>query len=248
MAGLEQLNSFIGKFVSLWQAGLDASLELKTFQGKASAHIHVGLGQAPCLQKTRPPQPHHVPSPSRVRRRARREEARRIAAEPSEQVEAGQAEDAGNMEARQVENIVAEEAVIDEAENAYSSDVVQEVVNEVNSTVIDEICPNDEYFSKLENTVKTKCTIQLVPVNQSNIRSFRDSVEKYFNQRKDVIESVVDCRVENAGRNVRLETIVSRQRWINFFNDPEANYSDLADVKKVVHDCRDLANCDKIVT
>ena len=146
MAGLEQLNSFIGKFVSLWQAGLDASLELKTFQGKASAHIHVGLGQAPCLQKTRPPQPHHVPSPSRVRRRARREEARRIAAEPSEQVEAGQAEDAGNMEARQVENIVAEEAVIDEAENANSSDVVQEVVNEVNSTVIDEICPNDEYL------------------------------------------------------------------------------------------------------
>ena len=101
MAGLEQLNSFIGKFVSLWQAGLDASLELKTFQGKASAHIHVGLGQAPCLQKTRPPQPHHVPSPSRVCRRARREEARRLAAEQAEQ-----AEDAANTEARQVEKQV----------------------------------------------------------------------------------------------------------------------------------------------
>jgi hypothetical protein len=112
MAGLEQLNSFIGKFVSLWQAGLDASLELKAFQGKASAHIHVGLGQAPRLQKTQPPQPHHVPSPSRVRRRARREEARRLAAE--------QAEDAANTEARQVENNVAEKAGIDEAENANS--------------------------------------------------------------------------------------------------------------------------------
>jgi hypothetical protein len=73
-------------------------------------------------------------------------------------------------------------------------------------------------------------------------------VEKYFNQRKDIIESAVDCRIENAGRNVHIETIVSRQRWINFFNDPEENYSDLGDVKKVVHDCRDLANCDKIVT
>ena len=94
-----------------------------------------------------------------------------------------------------------------------SSDVVQEVVDEVNSTVIDEICSNDEYFVKLENTVKTKCSIQLVPVNQSNIESFRDSVEQYFNQRKNIIESLVDCRIENAGRNVQLETIVSRQWW-----------------------------------
>ena len=77
----------------------------------------------------------------------------------------------------------------------------------------------------LKHTVKTKCSIQLVPVNQSNIDSFRDSVEQYFIQRTDIIESLVDCRIENAGRNVRLETIVSRQQWINFLNDPEANYS-----------------------
>ena len=66
MAGLEQLNSFIGKFVSLWQAGLDASLELKTFHGEASAHIHVGLGQAPCLQKTHQTS-HRFLSPSHLR-------------------------------------------------------------------------------------------------------------------------------------------------------------------------------------
>ena len=108
------------------------------------------------------------------------------------------------------------------------------------SALKDEICPNDEYQSKLENTVKTKCTIQLVPVNQSKIESFRDNVEKYFNQRKDIIESVVDCRIENARRNVRLEVIVRKQMWMNFLNDPKANYSDLEDVKKVVHDCRDL--------
>ena len=125
---------------------------MKTFHGKASAQIHVGLGQAPCLQKTRTPKPHHVSSPSRVRRRARREKSLRLAAE-----QAAQAEDAANMEARQVENVIAEKAGVDEAENANSSDVVQEVVDEINSAVIDEICPNDEYFSKLENTVKTKC-------------------------------------------------------------------------------------------
>ena len=243
MAGLEQLNSFIGKFVSLWQAGLDASLELKTFQGKASAHINVGLGQAPFLQKTRPPQPHHVPSPSRVRRRARREEARRLAAE-----QAAEAAEGAKMEARQVENVFAEKAGIDEAENVNNSDVVHEVLDGAHSALNDEICPNDEYQSKLENTVKTKCTIQLVPVNQSKIESFRDNVEKYFNQRKDIIESVVDCRIENARRNVRLEVIVRKQMWMNFLNDPKPNYSDLEDVKKVVHDCRDLVTCDKIVT
>ena len=107
MAGLEHLKSFIGKFVSLWQTGLDASLELKTFHGKASAHIHVGLGQTPCLQKTRPSKPHHVSSPSRVRRRARSEESRRLAAKQAAQVEA---EDAANMEARQVENVIAQKS------------------------------------------------------------------------------------------------------------------------------------------
>ena len=122
------------------------------------------------------------------------------------------------MEARQVEN-VAGKADVDEAENANDSDVVRKVMDGagVHSPVTDEICPNDEYHFKLENTVKTKCTIQLVPVNQSNIESFRDNVEKYFKQRNDIIESVIDCRIENARRNVRLEAIVRRQLWMIFF-------------------------------
>ena len=99
---------------------------IEKIHGKVSAHIHVGLGQAPCLQKTQSPKPHHVLSPSRVRRRARREESRRQAAEQAAQVEA---EDAANMEARQVENVIAEQAGIDEAKNANSSDVVQELCN-----------------------------------------------------------------------------------------------------------------------
>ena len=49
-----------------------------------SAHIHIGLGQAPCLQKTQPT-PHRVLSPSCLRRRARREEARRLPAEEGAQ-------------------------------------------------------------------------------------------------------------------------------------------------------------------
>ena len=50
-------------------------------------HIHVCLGQAPCLRKTQP-RPHHVMNPSRVHCRTRCEEARRLAAEEAAQVEA----------------------------------------------------------------------------------------------------------------------------------------------------------------
>ena len=78
-------------------------------------------------------------------------------------------------------------------------------------------------------------------MNQCNIEVFRDSVQKYFEQRKDIIESIVACLIENSERN---ETIVERKLWINFFSEPEENYEDLPGVKRVVHDCRDQANCD----
>ena len=132
----------------------------------------------------------------------------------------------------------------DEEGDAFiTSDAAVEVVNKNDVTVRDEVCSNEEYFSCLE---KKKCTIQLFPVKQCNIDMFRESVEKYFEERKDIIESVVSCKIENAGRNVRLETIVRRQLWINFFNDPRAKYGDLLVVKRVLHDCRDLANCDRM--
>ena len=131
MVGLEQLNSFTEKCVSLWQAGLDASLELKTFQGEASAHIHVGLGQAPCLQKTQP-HPHHHSSPSRVRRRARRAETCRLASaeqvvqvEEAVQVDGEHAEEAANPEVGQVvvDEVSADKAVstLNVAVNAFGT-------------------------------------------------------------------------------------------------------------------------------
>ena len=94
--------------------------------------------------------------------------------------------------------------------------------------------------------MKKKCSIQLVPVNQSNIEVCRENVETYFEERKDIIERILACKIENAGRNVRLECVVNRQLWMNFFNDPMANYGDLPGVKKVLHDCRNLVDCDRI--
>ena len=74
MAGLEQLNSFIGKFLNLWHSGQDATLLVNTLAGEAVVNLRVGLGQAPL-----PPhqEPHHVHGTSQQRRRQRRAEARK---------------------------------------------------------------------------------------------------------------------------------------------------------------------------
>ena len=164
-------------------------------------------------------------------------------AEHASQVEADKA---ANTEARQVDIEPAEIAVKpsdEEGDAVITSDAAVELVNKNDVTVRDEVCSNEEYFSCLE---KKKCSIQLIPFKQANIEVFRENVEKYFDERKDIIERIVTCKIENAGRNVRLETIVRRQRWINFFSEPDENYGDLPGVKRVVHDCRDLANCDRI--
>ena len=47
MSGLSELNSFVGKFVSLWKAGLDANLLVTTHAGEAKLTLEVGLGRAP---------------------------------------------------------------------------------------------------------------------------------------------------------------------------------------------------------
>ena len=43
MASLVQINSFIGKFVNLWQNGYEANLNFKTSAGKADISLQVGL-------------------------------------------------------------------------------------------------------------------------------------------------------------------------------------------------------------
>ena len=63
-------------------------------------------------------------------------------------------------------------------------------VAEVAVKPFNEVCPDEEFLSCLEK-VKKKCSIQLVLMNQFNIEEFRDSVEKYFEERKDIIENIV---------------------------------------------------------
>ena len=70
MAGIFELNSFVNKFVNLWQAGRSASLKLDSQAGQASVTLHLDLGQSV------PPQFQHVQSTARDRRCQRRADAR----------------------------------------------------------------------------------------------------------------------------------------------------------------------------
>ena len=62
------------------------------------------------------------------------------------------------------------------------------MVENINVSVEDEVCRNEEYLSKLDRNVKIKCSIQLVAENLSKIEVFRDAVAKYFAEKKDIIE------------------------------------------------------------
>ena len=44
MAGIFKMNSFVGKFVSLWKAGRNASLKLDSEAGKARLTLQLDLG------------------------------------------------------------------------------------------------------------------------------------------------------------------------------------------------------------
>ena len=78
------------------------------------------------------------------------------------------------------------------------------------------------------------------------LAGFRTKVEEYFKSRKDVVERVIKCEVENYGNNVKLVTEVYIKRgWIFFFGDPETNYPDLEGVRTLRHACKDLSRCDR---
>ena len=83
MAQLFQLNSFVGKFVNLWQTGKNATLKLESQAGQASVNLLLDLGH-------QLPHQHHpnVQGTARDRRRQKRSEERKLAAEKGSDDEA----------------------------------------------------------------------------------------------------------------------------------------------------------------
>ena len=79
MAGLNELYSFMDKFLHLWKSGCDAQLHMEAKAGQACVRLQVDLGHFPPPQAA---QHHHrrQQGPSRLRRRTRRAAARDAAA------------------------------------------------------------------------------------------------------------------------------------------------------------------------
>ena len=128
MAGIPELNSFVHKFINLWQAGRNATLKLDSKAGEASVTLHVDLGQVVPLS------PPHVPLNARDRRRQRRANAHRTI--PSEatvnvsETVTNDIENAADTEKVEVdvvlENAVAAEnlkVVVNNAENAQKDSI-----------------------------------------------------------------------------------------------------------------------------
>ena len=78
MAGNFELQSFLNKFCNLWSSGKSARLAVECQAGQATVNLQLDLG----LPHHEHPQEHHQKQvgPSRLRRRARRAQARHQAA------------------------------------------------------------------------------------------------------------------------------------------------------------------------
>ena len=72
MADLKEFQSFVSKFVNLWKEGKDAKFQVCSYAGKATIKFELELGDV-----LLPPVNRRVPGPARLRRRERRQEARR---------------------------------------------------------------------------------------------------------------------------------------------------------------------------
>ena len=143
-----EIASFVMKFKNLCHAGKSANLSLTSKTGKVSVNLSVEIGGL-CLPHHVPL--HHVPPPplipqwhrngsSRVRRRQKREEARKLFAE----------------EARK--ELSAEEAKViehaEKAENEKASDLNEDPKETVNvfGEVSDEICSDNTYHEPKAET------------------------------------------------------------------------------------------------
>ena len=78
MAGLPELLNFVTKFSNLWKSNKSARLAAECHGGKATVSLHLQLGVLTPEKVLQPSPPR--PSPSRLRRRARRAQERAKAA------------------------------------------------------------------------------------------------------------------------------------------------------------------------
>ena len=147
MAGIFEMNSFIGKFVNLWKAGRNASLKLDSEAGKASVTLKLDLGHPVPPQFIQPGHLHGRGN-ARDRRRQRRADARKAAAEVED-----------NRHVDQAQKVVISEVADKSTENINGNDrkgkdeTSDNVVQSDLMTVL-----SDEILYEVEILATPKCT------------------------------------------------------------------------------------------
>ena len=74
----------------------------------------------------------------------------------------------------------------------------------------DEICTDAYYFKKVSSEVAEKvidkkmCSVDFYPIDLNKIEEFREDIETYFKGRNDVIEEVIDSRIEDSGGTLQF--------------------------------------------
>ena len=125
MASFGEVNSFVVKFMSLWQTGRDACLQIETQSaGKAFVNLRLGLGEHPHHQQHH----HRKESPSKQRRRDKRA-AERLA--KAEEADANSDKNAEEAQENSLDEIDATEKVVESLQGDKTAATACEVVEEV---------------------------------------------------------------------------------------------------------------------
>ena len=119
-AGIFEINSFVHKFVNLWQAGRNVSLKLDSKAGQASVTLHLDLGQAV------PPQ--HVQN-ARDRRRQRRADARKSNAAEAANIMGANLVKESDLKVGATGKAVTNDEIVIHVDKAFTNDVEMSAEN-----------------------------------------------------------------------------------------------------------------------
>ena len=143
-----ELDTFVQKFHQLWNAGLNAHLNLDTHAGSAWVSLHVQLGHLPGPPHLQPHPPFYpvakkVASPSRQRRQDRRAAARKADAEKADTVEETAHEIVHTENVENPENLENGNETVNEKASLQDSEEIMTTNNNIEKPNLEEILENE---------------------------------------------------------------------------------------------------------
>ena len=146
MAVTPDLKSFVTKFADLWHSGKNACLSLECEAGEATINLQLRLGLHPLQPQDHQGPQHHLArqaGPSRLRRRARRAQARAMAAAAEQSAAAASTKEADTAaveavptRAEEAVKVVPTEAVAKVGEKKLFADVAVQAVSTVENAAV----------------------------------------------------------------------------------------------------------------